>query len=178
VAHPAMVQHVLKLFTIDKHLITPLPARRVKASELVTLEESLKSVANRTENGLVANISSGVQYLASWIAGRGAVALHGLMEDMATAEISRAQIWQWVHYQVDITRSDGSVATLTPDLFDQIYKRVTDDLKTKNEIGYAAEELPTATELFHDMLVSPKLDSFIADRAYVHLNKEDKKITA
>jgi isocitrate lyase len=172
-----MVQHVLKLFTVDKHLIKPIPTRRVKASELVTMEESLKDVSNRTEVGLVANISSGVQYLASWIAGRGAVALHGAMEDMATAEISRAQIWQWLHNQVEFTRSDGSIARLTPDLFDQIYKNATEDLKTKNEVGYATEEIPKAIELFHEMLVSPKLDSFIQDRAYVHLNKEDKRAT-
>lgn len=172
-----MVPHVLKLFTVDKHWVTPLPSRSVKASELVSLEDSLKDVSNRTEKGLIANISSGVQYLASWLNGRGAVALNGLMEDMATAEISRAQIWQWLHYSVDFVRNDGSVSKLTPSLFDQIYSDVVSDLQTKNEVDYAKEDLPFAIDLFREMVTSPKLDSFIVDRAYLRLNKSDRKLT-
>eukprot|EP01040_Poterioochromonas_malhamensis_P007323 gene7323-7901_t len=178
VAHPGMVQQVLKLFTVDKHWVTPLPLRSVKASELVTLEDALKDVSQRTEKGLVSNISSGVQYLASWLHGRGAVALNGLMEDMATAEISRAQLWQWLKHEVEFTREDGSVAKLTPDLFDQLYDQVVNELKNQNEVSYAAEELPVAIELFREMVKSATLDAFIADRAYQHLNKDSTKTTA
>lgn len=176
VAHPGMVQQVLKLFTVDKHWVTPLPSRSVKASELVTLEEGLRDVTQRTEKGLVANISSGVQYLASWLNGRGAVALHGLMEDMATAEISRAQIWQWLKHQVEFTRENGSIARLTPELFDEIFDKVTKEVSENNEVGYAAEELPLAIELFKEMVTAPQLDQFIADRAYHHLNKSSTKL--
>ena len=57
--------------------------------------------APSTEAGLRENIRVGVQYIEAWLRGRGAVPLYNLMEDAATAEISRAQIWQWIHYGID-----------------------------------------------------------------------------
>ena len=67
----------------------------------------------RTEAGLRENIRVGVQYIEAWLRGRGAVPLYNLMEDAATAEISRAQIWQWMHMKAKL--ADGRV--VTPDLF-------------------------------------------------------------
>ena len=67
----------------------------------------------RTEAGLRENIRVGVQYIEAWLRGRGAVPLYNLMEDAATAEISRAQIWQWLHLKAKL--DDGRV--VTPDLF-------------------------------------------------------------
>ena len=67
----------------------------------------------RTEAGLRENIRVGVQYIEAWLRGRGAVPLYNLMEDAATAEISRAQVWQWLHLKAKL--DDGRV--VTPDLF-------------------------------------------------------------
>ena len=67
----------------------------------------------RTEEGLRENIRVGVQYIEAWLRGRGAVPLYNLMEDAATAEISRAQIWQWMHLGAKL--DDGR--TVTPDMF-------------------------------------------------------------
>ena len=67
----------------------------------------------RTEAGLRENIRVGVQYIEAWLRGRGAVPLYNLMEDAATAEISRAQVWQWLHLKAEL--DDGRV--VTPELF-------------------------------------------------------------
>src|SRR4029077_19263025 len=66
-----------------------------------------------TEEGLHSNLSIALQYLDSWLQGQGAAAIRNLMEDAATAEISRAQLWQWIHH--DATLEDGR--KVTPDLY-------------------------------------------------------------
>ena len=62
-----------------------------------------------TRQGLETNVSVGLRYLISWLQGTGAAAIDDLMEDAATAEISRAQIWQWVHHDVEL--ADGTEVT-------------------------------------------------------------------
>lgn len=178
VAHPGMVEQVLRLFTVDKHLYPPKPPRSISAQELVTLEPSLQDVSTRTESGLEQNISVGVQYIAAWLSGRGAVALNGLMEDMATAEISRAQVWQWLAHRVPFTRHDGSQESLTPELFANIFERVTRQLQTENQVPYAQANIPRATELFRSMVLSPQLDNFIIDRAGTFLHREVHQLPA
>ena len=66
----------------------------------------------RTEEGLRSNVNVGIQYLSSWLRGNGAAAIYGLMEDAATAEISRGQVWQWIRH--DATLDDGR--PITPEL--------------------------------------------------------------
>src|SRR5262249_57777724 len=70
-----------------------------------------------TEGGLRTNIKVGVQYIAAWLGGLGAVPLYNLMEDAATAEISRAQVWQWIHHPRGVL-SDGR--KMTVELFRQL----------------------------------------------------------
>ena len=67
----------------------------------------------RTEEGLRENIRVGVQYIEAWLRGRGAVPIYNLMEDAATAEISRAQVWQWIHLKAKL--DDGR--EVTPEMF-------------------------------------------------------------
>ncbi len=81
---------------------------KVAAADLLQVHEG-----ERTEAGLRENIRVGVQYIEAWLRGRGAVPLYNLMEDAATAEISRAQIWQWLHHKAKL--ADGRI--VTPDLF-------------------------------------------------------------
>ncbi len=71
----------------------------VGAAELLDLASTPGSI---TEQGLRTNVSVGFQYVSFWLAGRGAAAIDKLMEDAATAEISRTQIWQWVHHGVQL----------------------------------------------------------------------------
>ena len=91
------------------------PARPSSARTCMSRAADLLAVheGKRTEEGLRENIRVGVQYIEAWLRGRGAVPLYNLMEDAATAEISRAQIWQWIHLKAKL--DDGRV--VTPDLF-------------------------------------------------------------
>jgi malate synthase len=109
----------------------------------------------RTEAGARENIRVGVQYLAAWLSGKGAVPLYNLMEDAATAEISRAQLWQWLHFEAPL----DDERTFARDLFDQLFDE---------EVGLLAE-VPNITEaaaLFHDMVVSDDFVEFLTLPAY------------
>jgi malate synthase len=113
----------------------------------------------RTEAGARENIRVGVQYLAAWLGGRGAVPLYNLMEDAATAEISRAQLWQWLHFAAEL--DDGR--TFTQDLFDQLYD---EEIGLLQDVEYISE----AAELFRDMIVSDEFVEFLTLPAYERLS--------
>jgi malate synthase len=109
----------------------------------------------RTQAGARENIRVGVQYLAAWLDGRGAVPLYNLMEDAATAEISRAQLWQWLHFEAPL--DDGR--KFTRELFDALYEE---------EIGLLQEvpDIAEASELFREMIVSHGFEEFLTMPAY------------
>jgi malate synthase len=117
----------------------------------------------RTEAGLRENIRVGVQYIEAWLRGRGAVPLYNLMEDAATAEISRAQIWQQLHFGAAL--DDGQKVTVA--LFE---KCLTEEMKrVEGEIGaanYTAGRFPEAINLFRDMSTAPTFEPFLTLPAY------------
>jgi malate synthase len=117
----------------------------------------------RTEAGLRENIRVGVQYIEAWLRGRGAVPLYNLMEDAATAEISRAQIWQWL--KLGARLDDGRV--VTPELFKGTF---TDEMaRVCDSIGAAAFEsgrFGEAIWLFSDMSLSTDFEEFLTLPAY------------
>ena len=117
----------------------------------------------RTEAGLRENIRVGVQYIEAWLRGRGAVPLYNLMEDAATAEISRAQIWQWLYHKAKL--ADGR--EVTPDLFRDAM--VGEMERVKGEVGAKAFDggrFKEATKLFSDMSLSATFDEFLTLPAY------------
>jgi malate synthase len=111
VAHPALVPVAKEVF--DQHMPTPnqygkqLPEVKVTAKELLDFQPSRPI----SEAGLRNNISVGIQYLGAWLAGNGCVPVYNLMEDAATAEISRSQIWQWIRSPKGVLE-DGRKVTL------------------------------------------------------------------
>jgi len=111
VAHPGLVPVAMEVF--DR--IMPGPNQLYKIPEATITRDDLLEIhaGSITEQGLRENIRVGVQYLEAWLGGRGAVPLYNLMEDAATAEISRAQIWQWVHHgaKTDAKTDDGETVT-------------------------------------------------------------------
>ncbi len=97
VAHPGMVELVTDVF--NEAMPTPNQVHRKREDVEVTADNLIQlPEGDITEEGLRTNVSVGIQYTAAWLSGRGAVPINNLMEDAATAEISRAQVWQWVRY--------------------------------------------------------------------------------
>jgi len=120
-----------------------------------------------TEAGIRTNISVGIQYIAAWLSGRGAVPIHNLMEDAATAEISRSQLWQWIRHGASAEMADGSTETMTSTL----YRRLLDEeiAALKNQLGdnaYVAGRFPEAVKLFTETATSADLPDFLTLPAY------------
>ena len=112
-------------------------------------------MGNITEMGLKNNVSVALQYLAAWLNGNGCVSINNLMEDMATAEIARSQIWQWLkHEKFD---------------FDVFYKYLGEsrtNLLNNVSDTYTSETVEAATDLLDDLVTSDKLDDFLTTKAY------------
>ncbi len=156
VAHPGLVALAFEEFDSampDANQIHKLRKDvKVTAHELLALPEGTIS-----EKGLRQNITVAVQYLAAWLRGNGCVALYNLMEDAATAEISRTQVWQWVHHP-GAKLEDGREITL--DLFQKL---LAEEL-TKLDGDYQE-----AAQLFSEMIAAKELYEFLTEKAYIKL---------
>jgi malate synthase len=119
-----------------------------------------------TEAGLRQNVNVGILYLASWLRGTGCVPLYDLMEDAATAEISRAQVWQWLRHGARL--DDGRTIDLF--LFKRVFGEECDAIRA--EVGDAAwrhDRYELAARLFEDLITAPELEEFLTLVAYEHL---------
>jgi len=121
----------------------------------------------KTLNGLRENICVGIQYLAAWMSGQGCVPLYNLMEDAATAEISRSQVWQWLKYGVSLdsgeTVDENLIKSITAEQMDRI----------KYEVGeghFADGRYEEAAKLFTDLTYADELADFCTLAAYHKLN--------
>jgi len=156
VAHPGLVPIAKQVF--DAHMKEPnqISRRRddvrVSAKDLLTVPSG-----NITEEGLRWNIDVGLQYLESWLRGSGCVPIYNLMEDAATAEISRAQVWQWVKHGAKL--SDGR--PITAEIVRCVVVEQRDKLK-----GARSEE---AAEIFDHMMTSPDFAEFLTLVAYDYI---------
>lgn len=117
-----------------------------------------------TQQGIRENIRVGVQYIEAWLSGNGCVPLYNLMEDAATAEISRSQIWQWIHHKVRISESEQ---VISEEYFVQSLEEEMDLIITERD--FDSEHLQTAIDLFKDMSISSEFDEFLTLPAYQHL---------
>lgn len=176
VAQPSLVELVGKIFA-EPTDIKKDPIRKVDLAEITTFPSSLAGPEHRTEAGLRTAISVSLQYIAAWISGRGAVALKGKMEDMATAEINYKVMWTWLQHERDMTFSDGSVKPLNQDRFNRIFRDVALEVSQSNEIPFAVDQLPAAERALKTLVTSEHMHRFIADVAYPMLNYNVKKPT-
>ena len=117
-----------------------------------------------TQHGIRENIRVGVQYIEAWLSGNGCVPLYNLMEDAATAEISRSQIWQWIHHKVRISESEQ---VISEEYFVQSLEEEMDLIIAERD--FDSEHLQTAIDLFKDMSISSEFDEFLTLPAYQHL---------
>jgi malate synthase len=151
VAHPALVPVAAEEFaSVAPNQLSKMPEHVPGRDEMLELHEGA-----RTEAGARENIRVGVQYLAAWLGGKGAVPLYNLMEDAATAEICRTQLWQWLKFEAPL--DDGRRFTL--DLFEQWFDE---------EVGLLAEvpNIAEAARLMHEMIVADELVEFLTLPAY------------
>jgi malate synthase len=164
VAHPDLVPIAMEVF--DRLMPGPNQLTKLRADVSVSRADLLGvHPGERTEHGLRENIRVGVQYIEAWLRGRGAVPLYNLMEDAATAEISRAQIWQWI--QQKATLADGR--TVTPALFQTLLDEEMAALKTVLP-GYAAGHFAEAIAIFSQMSLSDRCEEFLTLPAYEALD--------
>jgi malate synthase len=127
VAHPGLVPIAMEEF--DKAMPAPNQIDRLREDVQVETADLLKLPAGTiTEAGMRTNISVGIQYMANWLSGLGCVPLYHLMEDAATAEISRAQLWQWINHP-DAALDDGRKITL--DLFRAMVEEEMEKIRTR-----------------------------------------------
>ncbi len=156
VAHPGLVPVAMEIF--NRHMKGPnqLDVRR---DEVRVIPKDLLSVPSgeMTEAGLRVNINVGVRYLESWLRGVGCVPLNYLMEDAATAEISRSQIWQWIRHKTKL--SDGTL--VSRELVARIMQEELVSIQ-KTEGNRLAE----AAELFVRMMTAPEIPEFLTLAAY------------
>jgi malate synthase len=115
-----------------------------------------------TEDGLRNNVSVGLQYLTSWLGGNGAAAIFNLMEDAATAEISRSQIWQWVHNGATLSNGD----TVTPELIRRIEDEELERIHQAAGAGYPADLAKRAREIFEEVALAEDFVEFLTLPAY------------
>ena len=169
VAHPALVPVAREAF--EAHMRGDHQIARLRedveprAADLLQVPEG-----TRTEAGLRLNVRVGIQYIEAWLRGLGAVPLYNLMEDAATAEISRTQVWQWIRHGAAL--EDGR--TVTPSLLDAI---VEEEQRTiAAEIGaerVAAGRFREATALFTKLAAARELAEFLTLGAYDLLEGDD-----
>ncbi|HLT56462.1 MAG TPA: malate synthase A, partial [Bacillota bacterium] len=172
VAHPGMVSLVKAVF--DQQMPTPNQIHR-KLEDVHVKEEDLLEVPQGeiTEEGLRTNISVGIQYIAAWLKGRGAVPINHLMEDAATAEISRAQVWQWIRHPKGIL-NDGRKVTL--DLAEAVIMEELQKLKDAfGEAEYENGKYEQAAEIFRKLIREDEFVEFLTLPAYEQLEGGNEK---
>ncbi len=155
VAHPALVPVAMEAF--DR--LMPRPNQLDVFGDGAALGQSdllEMHKGQRTEAGLRENIRVGIQYIEAWLGGRGAVPLYNLMEDAATAEISRTQVWQWLRHAA--TLDDGRTVD------EALVRALIEDEVTRMPRGL--ERLPQAVALFTQLCFAPTCESFLTLPAY------------
>ena len=165
VAHPDLVPVCKEVF--DGVLgSNPNQLGRLREDVTVSAQDLLavsKTPGVITEAGLRSNISVALQYLAAWLGGNGAVAIFNLMEDAATAEISRSQIWQWIHNEVVL--DDGPI--VTKDMVERLIDEELTKIREQAPDGqFDAARYGQATALFTEVALADNFAEFLTVPAY------------
>jgi malate synthase len=159
VAHPALVPVAKAVF--DQHMPQPNQYGRQRPDVSVSAADLLNFQPEKpiTEAGLRNNISVGIQYLGAWLAGNGCVPVYNLMEDAATAEISRSQIWQWIRSPKGVLE-DGRKVTVG------LFKDLLGDELSKVKAAGAEGKLDEAAALFEKLTADDTYVEFLTLPAY------------
>jgi malate synthase len=166
VAHPGLVAIAMEEF--DAVMKGPNQIDRKREDVHVTAADLLKVPDGTiTEAGLRNNISVSLQYLESWLRGSGCVPINNLMEDAATVEISRAQIWEWIHHAQGILQ-DGRRVTI--ELYHELAKDELEKIRAAvGEQQFASRKFQTAAEILDGIITDDQFVEFLTLPAYKYL---------
>lgn len=168
VAHPGLADTAMAVFNqVFGERSNQLDVSREQDAPISAEELLAPCDGERTEHGMRHNIRVALQYIEAWISGNGCVPIYGLMEDAATAEISRASIWQWIQHQKILDNG----LTVTKALFEQYLKEEIEVVK--QEIGdarYQAGRFVEAAELMARLTTSDELSNFLTVPGYDYLD--------
>jgi malate synthase len=162
VAHPGLVPVAKRIFDEGmagpNQIATKRPDVSVARADLLSIPPG-----TITEKGLRHNVNVGILYLEAWLRGSGCVPLYNLMEDAATAEISRSQVWQWVHHEKAL--DDGRKVTVA--LYEKIRDEELASIRARvGEADWAAGRFALAAKLFSEMISAPRIPEFLTLPAY------------
>ncbi len=161
VAHPALVPVAKEIF--DRLMTEPNQIARQRQDVHVTAADLLAvPTGDITEAGLATNISVGIAYLEAWLRGTGCVPLHNLMEDAATAEISRAQVWQWLKHGAHL--KDGRAVDRP--LCEQLIAAALTQQRAALGDAFARSKFEAAAKLFADLIYAEEFPEFLTLPAY------------
>ncbi len=165
VAHPGLVQIAKEVF--DSHMKGPNQIDKINRDMDITSSDLLRVPEGAiTESGIRTNLSVGIQYLDAWLGGKGAVPIHNLMEDTATAEICRAQLWQWIRHGA--VMSDGRRVTA-----ELVRSLMRDELQVlAARAGTSQSE--AAARLFEGLILSNEFEEFLTKVTYEELLRLEK----
>merc|ERR1719499_3012208 len=173
VAHPALIEAAQGPY--DQHM--PSPNQIFKQTTDVVAESELLPLALEgtiSEAGLRLNIVVAMAYMEAYLRGVGCIPYNGLMEDAATAEISRTQVWQWIKHSALISDTG---ATVTKPLVQMILKEETAKLKTKmGSDAFDKSQFGLASSLLFKMLMKDTLDDFLTLNCYPYITRYNAKL--
>ncbi len=162
VAHPDLVAVAMKVF--NDMMPTPNQLYVARDDVMVGQKDLLEiHQGSKTEAGFRENIRVGVQYLEAWLRGRGAVPIYNLMEDAATAEISRSQIWQWLKFGARLENGTKVTKAFFDTCLAEEMKRVKEEVGTA---AFAQGRFKDAIAIFKAMSTSKKFETFLTLPAY------------
>lgn len=165
VAHPDLVSLAKEIF--DKGMPNPnqihIKREHRKITEADLIEPPIGII---TENGVRKNINVGVLYLASWLNGQGAAALHNLMEDAATAEISRSQLWQWLQNKVVLDNGRKLDLAYYHELALDEFRKIKEELGEEN---HEKQQFPLAEKVLERLVVNSDFVDFLTIPCYKYL---------
>ncbi len=166
IAHPGMIQIAMDVFNEHLKSANQVDLKRddltIQAKDLLHVPEG-----KITEQGVRTNLNVGIRYIAAWLSGRGAVPINNLMEDAATAEISRAQVWQWIRHPQGVLE-DGRNVTV------ELFKELLEEEMTKIRVDVGKEtfekgRFEEARVLFEDLILQEQFEEFLTLPAYQKL---------
>jgi malate synthase len=165
VAHPGLVPVAREVF--EAVMSGPNQLDRLREDVRVSARELLEVPrGTRTDEGLRLNVRVGVQYLEAWLRGLGCVPLYNLMEDAATAEISRAQVWQWIHHRAALEDGRTVDAALLRAIADEEMERIEKEIGSER---FRSGRFDEARDLFERLSTSEMLEDFLTIPAYERL---------